>query len=65
VLDERIFVAPEPSAVLLARAANAVNRRWWERAADGNVAMVKELWAKEERQDLLSVPLKSRNELNT
>jgi hypothetical protein len=50
-----VFAPPEPSAVLLARAANAVNKRWWERAADGNISMVQEIWKKEDRQDLLAV----------
>jgi len=55
VLDQGVFAPPEPSAVLLARAANAVNKRWWERAADGNISMVQEIWKKEDRQDLLAV----------
>ena len=55
MLDQGVFAPPEPSAVLLARAANAVNKRWWERAADGNISMVQEIWKKEDRQDLLAV----------
>jgi len=54
-LDAAFFVQEESSAELLRRAINAANLRWWERAADGNVAFVKELWAKAQRKDLLKV----------
>lgn len=54
-LDERMFKKPESSAVLLQRAIDTCNKRWWERAADGNIEVVKELWAKETRPELLQV----------
>jgi len=54
-VDGRMFPEPESSAVLLKRAINGINKPWWERAADGNIAVVKELWASCERLDLLQV----------
>jgi hypothetical protein len=54
-LDAAFFEEKESSAELLQRAIKASNLRWWERAADGNIAFVKELWTKAARPELLKV----------
>lgn len=56
-LDSRMFVKQESSEVLYQRALNAANQKWWERAADGNLDMVKDLWASEVRKELMQVDI--------
>ena len=55
-LDANFFApVPESSEVLLQRAIDGANKKWWLRAADGNVPTAEELWATADRKDLLQV----------
>lgn len=63
-LDDRILVKQESSDVLYERALNAVNLKWWDRAADGNLDLVKEMWKTEPRRELLQINWRNPNNHN-
>ena len=61
VLDERLR-EKKTSEEMAQMAIDAVNKKWWDRAADGNLVKVQQFMAEEPRQDL--VLINWRNPLN-
>ena len=54
MLDDRLR-EKKTSEEMAQMAIDAVNKKWWDRAADGNLVKVQQFMAEEPRQDLVLI----------